>query len=129
MYFVCLKVYTKVLVQSDKFKTGKEKYVDENIVTEERKDVLIGRIPVMVKSDLCWMNEAQKGDCDFDLGGYFLVKGAEKVSKTLNFVLFLAKSSMLLQITICMYYLCCLFVLRGCNVLCCCCRHLLHKNR
>ncbi|KAI4367941.1 hypothetical protein MLD38_016562 [Melastoma candidum] len=72
------QIYTKVLVQSDKFKTGKEKYVNEEIIQEVEKDVLIGRIPVMVKSDLCWMSEAQKGDCDFDLGGYFLVKGAEK---------------------------------------------------
>jgi DNA-directed RNA polymerase-4/5 subunit 2 len=41
----------------------------------------------MVKSDLCWMKEAEKGDCDFDHGGYFLIKGAEKVS--LNNSLFL----------------------------------------
>jgi len=34
----------------------------------------------MVKSDLCWMSEAEKGDCEFDHGGYFLIKGAEKVS-------------------------------------------------
>lgn len=34
----------------------------------------------MVKSDLCWMKDADKGDCEFDNGGYFVIKGAEKVS-------------------------------------------------
>jgi DNA-directed RNA polymerase-4/5 subunit 2 len=43
----------------------------------------------MVKSDLCWMKEAEKGDCDFDHGGYFLIKGAEKVSLNNSFFLFL----------------------------------------
>jgi DNA-directed RNA polymerase-4/5 subunit 2 len=33
----------------------------------------------MVKSDLCWLTTVEKGDCDFDHGGYFLIKGAEKV--------------------------------------------------
>lgn len=33
----------------------------------------------MVKSDICWMSEVEKGDCEFDTGGYFIVKGAEKV--------------------------------------------------
>ncbi|KAE8718911.1 DNA-directed RNA polymerase D subunit 2b [Hibiscus syriacus] len=43
------------------------------------REILIGRIPVMVGSDLCWMNEVEKADCDFDHGGYFLIKGAEKI--------------------------------------------------
>lgn len=34
----------------------------------------------MVNSDLCWMKDEQKRDCEFDHGGYFLIKGAEKVS-------------------------------------------------
>jgi DNA-directed RNA polymerase-4/5 subunit 2 len=40
----------------------------------------------MVKSDLCWMKEADKGDCDFDREGYFLVKGEEKVSLNNSFL-------------------------------------------
>jgi DNA-directed RNA polymerase beta subunit len=44
------------------------------------REITIGRLPVMVKFDLCWMREAEKGDCEFDHGGYFLIKGAEKVS-------------------------------------------------
>ncbi|GMH08007.1 hypothetical protein Nepgr_009847 [Nepenthes gracilis] len=74
-----LQVYTQKMVRSDKFKTGKEQYLHKEIVSNTESDVLVGRIPVMVKSDLCWMSEAEKGDCDFDHGGYFIIKGAEKV--------------------------------------------------
>ncbi len=79
------QVYTQRLVSSDKFKTGKAQYVDSNVVSEDNRDIIIGRIPVMVKSDLCWMKGAEKSDCDFDHGGYFLIKGAEKVSLNYSF--------------------------------------------
>ncbi|KAF8033532.1 hypothetical protein BT93_D2200 [Corymbia citriodora subsp. variegata] len=72
------QVYTQKLVRSDKFKTGKEQFVEKEKKSNISKDVMVGKIPIMVKSNLCWMSEAEKGDCDFDLGGYFLVKGAEK---------------------------------------------------
>ena len=74
------QVYIQKLVRSDKFKTGKDKYVEKNVIYEDNRDILIGRIPVMVRSELCWMNGVEKGDCEFDHGGYFLIKGAEKVS-------------------------------------------------
>lgn len=47
--------------------------------------VLLGRIPVMVKSSLCHLDdsgssrEPLKGDCCLDPGGYFIIKGSEKV--------------------------------------------------
>lgn len=82
--FLFYQVFTKKLVRSDKFKTGKEQYLDKEILIEDKRDTIIGRIPVMVKSDLCWMKGAEKGDCDFDHGGYFLIKGAEKVSLKLT---------------------------------------------
>ncbi|XP_059638452.1 DNA-directed RNA polymerases IV and V subunit 2-like isoform X2 [Cornus florida] len=75
---ILVQVYTQKVVRSDKFKTGREQYVDKEVLNEEDKDVIIGRLPVMVRSDLCWMNGVEKGDCDFDHGGYFLIKGAEK---------------------------------------------------
>ncbi|CAN4076358.1 unnamed protein product [Withania somnifera] len=74
-----VQVYTKKLVRSDKFKTGVEQFVDKEYVMEDKRDVLIGRIPVMVNSELCWMSDAHKPDCEFDHGGYFIVKGAEKI--------------------------------------------------
>lgn len=56
-----------------------DKVVQKNVVHTENREIIIGRIPVMVKSDLCWLTTVEKGDCDFDHGGYFLIKGAEKV--------------------------------------------------
>lgn len=94
MLCLCIyQVYTKKRVQSDKFKTGKQQvYTQNDVIHEETRDVLMGRIPVMVKSDLCWMSAAEKGDCDFDHGGYFLIKGAEKVGLELSdFCLFITK--------------------------------------
>eukprot|EP00249_Psilotum_nudum_P027034 c34283_g1_i1 orf=3-794(-) len=47
--------------------------------------VFIGKIPVMVKSALCHLHDMKdedsvhKGDCLFDVGGYFIIKGSEKV--------------------------------------------------
>lgn len=73
-----VQVYTQKLVRSDKFKTGKDQFVDREILSEENRDIFFGRIPVMVKSDLCYMKGAENADCDFDHGGYFLIKGAEK---------------------------------------------------
>ncbi|KAM3397289.1 DNA-directed RNA polymerases IV and V subunit 2 [Capsicum galapagoense] len=74
-----VQVYTEKLVRSDKFKTGVEQFVDKECVMEDKRDVLTGRIPVMVNSELCWMSGADQPDCEFDHGGYFIVKGAEKI--------------------------------------------------
>ncbi|XWS72757.1 hypothetical protein CRYUN_Cryun02cG0068400 [Craigia yunnanensis] len=76
---VDLQVYTAKSVKSDKFKTGRVEIVEEDIVYSDNRDIIIGRIPVMVRSDLCWLNEVDKADCDYDDGGYFLIKGAEKI--------------------------------------------------
>ncbi|KAJ8536599.1 hypothetical protein K7X08_035000 [Anisodus acutangulus] len=73
-----VQVYTKKLVRSDKFKTGVDRFVDKECEMEDKRDVLVGRIPVMVNSELCWMNSVDNPDCEFDHGGYFIVKGAEK---------------------------------------------------
>ncbi|KAM0039516.1 putative DNA-directed RNA polymerase [Helianthus debilis subsp. tardiflorus] len=72
------QVYTQDLVRSDKFKTGQEKILDKKVIDTEEREVYIGRIPVMINSDSCWMSGADKDDCDYDQGGYFIVKGAEK---------------------------------------------------
>lgn len=63
--------------------------MDKVLESEDKRDIVIGRIPVMVKSELCWMNGAEKDDCDFDHGGYFIVKGAEKVIFSLLFFYYL----------------------------------------
>ncbi|KAM1330099.1 hypothetical protein FF1_042788 [Malus domestica] len=75
---ITVEVYNQRLVSSDKFKTGKERFLDKEILSTDTRDITIGSVPVMVKSDLCWMRDVEKGDCDFDHGGYFIIKGAEK---------------------------------------------------
>ena len=50
-----------------------------------RKDICIGRMPMMLKSSKCILhNRSEKelsrmGECPCDPGGYFVVKGSEKV--------------------------------------------------
>ena len=41
--------------------------------------IFIGLLPVMVKSNLCLLHSLKESECLFDAGGYFLVKGMEKV--------------------------------------------------
>ncbi|EOA32997.1 hypothetical protein CARUB_v10016327mg [Capsella rubella] len=81
---VHVEVFTKTVVKSDKFKTGQDEYVEKKDLDVKKQDILIGSIPVMVKSILCKTSEkgkenCKKGDCAFDQGGYFVIKGAEKV--------------------------------------------------
>lgn len=75
----CFQVYTEGVSRSDKFKTGVEKYVEKTLENEYHDVIKFGRLPVMVKSDLCLMSSSDKKDCEFDHGGYFVIKGAEKV--------------------------------------------------
>ncbi|KAL6840837.1 hypothetical protein ACP4OV_029363 [Aristida adscensionis] len=72
-----VQVYS--LAESDKAKTGKDSYVRRRDIRTETKQVTIGMLPVMVKSNLCWLHRHQESDCQFDSGGYFLIKGMEKL--------------------------------------------------
>ena len=57
----------------------------ENIITKTFKRVNIGKIPVMLQSKICVLNNAQfdlkknMGECPYDHGGYFIIDGQEKV--------------------------------------------------
>ncbi|KAH7284785.1 hypothetical protein KP509_34G070500 [Ceratopteris richardii] len=61
---------------------GKEEEIEQE---ETVKNVSIGRIPVMVGSSYCRLQgcgekvSLEKGHCAFDVGGYFIIKGSEKV--------------------------------------------------
>lgn len=65
----------------------KIEYEDKNIETEiyEHKRIIIGRTPIMLLSDKCnlkHLNKSEKikaGETDNDHGGYFLIKGKERV--------------------------------------------------
>ena len=49
------------------------------------KDVLLGKIPLMLRSNLCYLSGIpgeQIGECKYELGGYFVIDGAERVLVT-----------------------------------------------
>ena len=60
-------------------------YTIGTVVTKSFENVLIGKIPLMLKSSLCSLSSMtpeelkQAGECSFELGGYFIINGAEKV--------------------------------------------------
>ena len=49
------------------------------------ENVFIGKIPVMLMSNICYLADMRKeerkrlGQCHFDGGGYFIINGSEKV--------------------------------------------------
>lgn len=53
--------------------------------TKVFKDVLLGKIPLMLRSNLCYLSGIpgeQIGECKYELGGYFIVDGGENVLVT-----------------------------------------------
>ena len=74
-----------------RYTSGGNVYVKNNGEKTGEGSVQIGRLPLMLRSDRCVLNEcendpngseaghAKKGECPLDPGGYFVVKGAEKV--------------------------------------------------
>jgi DNA-directed RNA polymerase beta subunit len=64
-------------------RTGKEL---ENIQTfyKTLTGIHIGKLPIMLKSNICLLNQykhfdsVQTGECKFDAGGYFIINGSEK---------------------------------------------------
>jgi len=57
-------------------------YPDE---IEKHLRVVIGRIPIMLRTSKCYLTKMSKnerikaGECEFDEGGYFIIKGKERV--------------------------------------------------
>jgi DNA-directed RNA polymerase II subunit RPB2 len=65
---------TKKVIQGDSIEETKE------------EKVIIGRVPIMLRSVYCILSDneehlslAQLGECDYDQGGYFIINGSEKV--------------------------------------------------
>ncbi|KAL8120396.1 hypothetical protein AgCh_017543 [Apium graveolens] len=56
-----------------------KEYIEQVVTSESSREMIVGMLPVMVKSDLCYMKGVTRGDCDFDHGGYFIIKGTEKI--------------------------------------------------
>ena len=61
-----------------------EDYQNTNIYNRKINNVHIGKIPIMLKSDLCilsqykHLNHNHTGECHMDPGGYFIINGSEK---------------------------------------------------
>ncbi|XP_078444750.1 DNA-directed RNA polymerases IV and V subunit 2-like [Wolffia australiana] len=70
---------TEEALKGEKFKAGKGEYTSTKVLNAESREILMGTVPVMVKSNLCWLHKLGKSECGFDAGGYFLIKGTEKV--------------------------------------------------
>lgn len=60
-------------------------FADSTSKTETFDNVLIGKIPLMLRSNRCYLSAIdgyEVGECKFELGGYFIIDGAEKVLLT-----------------------------------------------
>ncbi|KAN0060486.1 DNA-dependent RNA polymerase II [Thecaphora frezii] len=51
----------------------------------EEQQIFIGKVPIMLKSDFCWLRGLDDemsfslNECPYDSGGYFVINGSEKV--------------------------------------------------
>lgn len=60
-------------------------FADNTSETRNFSNVLIGKIPLMLRSRLCYLTGLDNyaiGECKYELGGYFIIDGAEKVLLT-----------------------------------------------
>ncbi|RDX65488.1 DNA-directed RNA polymerase D subunit 2b, partial [Mucuna pruriens] len=62
------KVYVPKKIRGNKFKTENEESLDRKILKEGDREVIIGKLPIMVKFDLCWTKDAKRNNCEFDHG-------------------------------------------------------------
>lgn len=61
------------------------KFADGSATTKTFENVLIGRMPLMLRSKQCYLSAVdgyEIGECKYELGGYFVIDGAEKVLLT-----------------------------------------------
>jgi len=62
--------------------------LEKEVITQTFENILLGHIPLMLKSQLCYLSTMtsnqlyEAGECKFELGGYFIVGGAEKALLT-----------------------------------------------
>ena len=61
-----------------------DNYSNKVIQKNELKNIHIGKLPIMLKSNICILNQythldhLQTGECKMDPGGYFIINGSEK---------------------------------------------------
>lgn len=60
----------------------------DDVQSKTFNDILIGRIPLLLKSSICYLRPMSPdqlydaGECRFELGGYFIINGQERVLLT-----------------------------------------------
>jgi len=60
-------------------------FADKTSQVRNFSNVLVGKIPLMLRSRLCYLTglpNYEIGECKYELGGYFIIDGAEKVLLT-----------------------------------------------
>ena len=60
-------------------------FADNTVQTKSFSNILIGKIPLMLRSRMCYLTALPNyeiGECKYELGGYFIIDGAEKVLLT-----------------------------------------------
>ena len=58
-----------------------EDMLSPRVIKKDIPKINIGKMPIMLKSNICVLKNdqiTQKGECQFDCGGYFIIKGSEK---------------------------------------------------
>jgi DNA-directed RNA polymerase II subunit RPB2 len=61
---------------------------DKTVETRRFENIMMAQLPLMLKSSLCYLSPMTSeelyasGECKFELGGYFVIDGAEKVLLT-----------------------------------------------
>ena len=73
-------IYIDISVQVKIIEDGNIVTLPDNII----KDVLFGKIPIMIKSKYCILDDykntyLEMNECKYDNGGYFIINGNEKV--------------------------------------------------
>lgn len=77
-----LSLYADLLIEYEHTDPSTRKPV---VTPVEFPDVLLGRIPLMLRSKYCYLTGIPGetiGECKFELGGYFVVNGGERVLVT-----------------------------------------------
>lgn len=70
-------IYIDMYITASMYNSETENYQIEN---KKITNICLGKIPIMVKSKYCVLNDTIDNDeCQFDYGGYFIINGNEKV--------------------------------------------------
>jgi len=60
-------------------------FPDNTSASRNFEDILIGEIPLMLRSKLCYLTGVSPydiGECKYEIGGYFIIDGSEKILMT-----------------------------------------------